>query len=61
MAKLWPLLTHCKFFMKCIFVLSLCNAYAKDFSVHHYVGFLQIKAKILFICITYHVLRHILW
>ena len=26
MAKLQPLLNHCKFFMKCVFVLSFYNA-----------------------------------
>ena len=26
MAKLQPLLIHCKFFMKCVFVLSFYNA-----------------------------------
>ena len=26
MAKIWRLLSHCKFIMKCVFVLSFCNA-----------------------------------
>ena len=33
MAKLQPLLNHCKFFMKCIFVISFIMHYTADFIV----------------------------
>ena len=47
MAKIQPLLNHCKLFMKCVFVLSFYNALCTtDFSMHHYAGFLQIGSHI---------------
>ena len=42
MAKLWPLLSHCKYFMKCVFAKSFyifIMLYTEDFSMCHYVGF----------------------
>ena len=40
MPKLWPLLSHCKYFYEMCFVIML---YTEDFSMHHY-GFSQIKS-----------------
>ena len=44
MAKLKPLLNHCKFFMKYVFVLSFYNA---DFYMRHYAGFSQIGSHMI--------------
>ena len=39
MAKLQLLLSHCKCFMKCIFVLSFIMHCTADFCMRHYAGF----------------------
>ena len=45
MIKLWPLLNQCRFFMKCVFVLSFMY-YTEDFNMHHNVRFLQIRSHL---------------
>ena len=46
MAKLQPLLNHCKFFMKCVFVLSFYNAlYSRFLYMRHYAWFSQILTQ----------------
>ena len=37
MAKLWPLFSHCKYFMKFVFVLSFIKLYTEDFNIYQYV------------------------
>ena len=46
-AKLPPLLYHCKVFIKCIFVLScIALIYAADFSMRHYSWFSHVGSDI---------------
>ena len=52
MAKLQPLLNHCKFFMKCIFVQVFIMHCPADFCMRYYAGFLQIGSHILLPFVT---------
>ena len=51
MIKLWPLLNQCRFFMKCVFVLSFMY-YTEDFNMHHMSGFC--KSGVTFILTLVH-------
>ena len=47
MAKLQPLVSHCKYFMKSVFCNKFLLLYTEDFWMCHYVRFSQIESPLL--------------
>ena len=54
MAKLKPLLNHCKFFINAFFVQVFIMHWTADFCMRHYAGFLQIGSYLLIVPILSH-------